>query len=118
MPAGARFFGWIRQLGVVRGRNRWVGGVASGLAERWRIDPVIVRGLVVVLTLFFGVGLLAYGLAWALLPESDGRIHAEEVGRGRWSTGMTGATVFTLLGLIGPGRGIVIGDHVGWWPRR
>jgi phage shock protein PspC (stress-responsive transcriptional regulator) len=115
MPAGTRFFGWIRQLGVVRGRNRWVGGVASGLAERWRIDPVIVRGLVVVLTLFFGVGLLAYGLAWALLPEADGRIHAEEVGRGHWSTGMTGATAFTLLGLIGPGRGIVVGDHDGWW---
>jgi phage shock protein PspC (stress-responsive transcriptional regulator) len=115
LPAGPRFFGWIRQLGVVRGRNRWIGGVASGLAERWRIDPVIVRGLVVVLTLFFGIGLLAYGLAWALLPEPNGRIHAEEVGRGRWSTGMTGASAFTLLGLVGPGRGLVFGDHDGWW---
>ncbi|WP_051389220.1 PspC domain-containing protein [Arthrobacter sp. 35W] len=113
---GAGFFGWLRGLGVRRGSERWIGGVASGLAERWGIDPVIVRGLIVLLSLFFGVGVLAYGLAWALLPEPDGRIHAEEALRGRWSTGMTGAVVFTALGLLGPGRGLVFGGNDGWFP--
>ncbi|WP_427015328.1 PspC domain-containing protein [Pseudarthrobacter sp. P1] len=113
---GSRFFTWLRSLGVRRGEERWIGGVASGLAERWGIDPVIVRGLVVVLSLFFGIGVLAYGLAWALLPEPDGRIHAEEAGHGRWSTGMTGAVVFTALGLASPGRGVVFGAHDGWFP--
>ncbi|POH74176.1 hypothetical protein CVS27_06300 [Arthrobacter glacialis] len=115
-PESARFFHWLRGLGVQRGPNRWVGGVCSGLATRWGIDPVIVRGLAVVLTLFFGVGLLAYGVAWALLPEPDGRIHVEEVARGRWSTGMTGASIVTFLGLVGPGQGLVWGDHDGWFP--
>ena len=91
-----------------------MGGVCSGLADKWGIDPVIVRGAAVVLTLFFGVGLLAYGVAWALLPEPDGRIHAEEVGRGNWSGGMTGATIVSILGMAGPG----FGGNDGWviWP--
>ncbi len=111
-----RFFTWLRSLGVRRGSRRWVGGVCSGLAEKWGIDPVIVRGLTVVLTLFFGIGLLAYGVAWALLPEPDGRIHAEQVGRGHWSTGMTGATVATLLGLGGPGQSVAWDGRGGWFP--
>lgn len=115
-PESAKFFNWLRGLGVQRGPNRWVGGVCSGLANRWGIDPVIVRGLAVVLTLFFGVGLLAYGVAWALLPEPDGRIHVEEVARGRWSAGMTGAAIVTFLGLVGPGRGLVWGDGDSWFP--
>ncbi|WP_074712844.1 PspC domain-containing protein [Arthrobacter alpinus] len=115
-PESAKFFQWLRGLGVQRGGNRWIGGVCSGLANKWGIDPVIVRGLAVVLTLFFGVGLLAYGVAWALLPEPDGRIHVEEVGRGRWSAGMTGATIVTLLGLLGPGQGFIFGGDDGWFP--
>lgn len=113
-PASARFFQWIRSLGVQRSGNRWVGGVCGGLAHKWGIDPVIVRGLAVVLTLFFGIGLLAYGAAWALLPEPDGRIHVEEVARGRWSTGMTGAAIATLFGLGGPGTGLFFGGEDGW----
>ncbi len=110
----ARFFQWLRGLGMPRSSNRWVGGVCGGLGMKWGIDPVIVRGLAVVLTLFFGIGLFAYGVAWALLPEPDGRIHVEEVARGRWSTGMTGAAIATLLGLGGPGSGLFLGDSDGW----
>lgn len=121
-PAGnhpadsAKFFQWLRGLGVQRGSSRWIGGVCSGLANKWGIDPVIVRGLAVVLTLFFGAGLLAYGVAWALLPEPDGRIHVEEVAHGSWSTGMTGAGVLTVLGLAGPGQGFIFGRNDGWFP--
>lgn len=117
-PSGsAKFFQWIRGLGIRRGPNRWVGGVCSGLGQKWGIDPVIVRGVTVVLTLFFGIGLLAYGIAWALLPEPDGRIHVEEVGRGHWSSGMTGAAIATMLGLGGSGRD-AFGPNNGWsfWP--
>ena len=112
----AKFFQWLRGLGIQRGSNRWVGGVCSGLANKWGFDPVIVRGLAVVLTLFFGVGLLAYGVTWALLPEPDGRIHVEEVGRGRWSTGMTGSAILTVLGFVGPGQGFIFGGDDGWFP--
>lgn len=114
----AKFFQWLRSLGIQRGSSRWVGGVCSGLANKWGIDPVIVRGLAVVLTLFFGIGLLAYGVAWALLPEPDGRIHVEEVARGHWSAGMTGAGIITLMGLGGSGSGVFQNGDGGWfiWP--
>ncbi|WP_343318438.1 PspC domain-containing protein [Arthrobacter sp. TMP15] len=114
--SSAKFFQWLRGLGVQRGSNRWVGGVCSGLANKWGIDPVIVRGLTVVLTLFFGVGLLAYGVAWALLPEPDGRIHVEQVSRGHWSTGMTGAALLTVLGFAGPGQGFLFDGYDSWFP--
>ena len=82
--AGAQpqnFFDWIRSQGIHRGRDRWIGGVASGIAQRLGVDPLIVRGVLIVLTLFAGIGVLLYGLAWALLPEPDGRIHVQEAAR-------------------------------------
>ncbi|WP_028265125.1 PspC domain-containing protein [Arthrobacter sp. MA-N2] len=99
------FFTWIRSQGISRGQDRWIGGVASGIAHRFGIDPLIVRGIFIVLTLFAGIGILLYGLAWALLPEPDGRIHAQEAGAGRWSAGMTGAVITTIVGLPSLGHG-------------
>ncbi|GAA3310531.1 PspC domain-containing protein [Arthrobacter ramosus] len=99
------FFNWIRSQGIRRGRDRWMGGVASGIAHRFGIDPLIVRGIFIVLTLFAGIGILLYGVAWALLPEPDGRIHAQEAGAGRWSAGMTGALITTIIGLPSLGHG-------------
>jgi phage shock protein PspC (stress-responsive transcriptional regulator) len=108
------FFPWIRSHGIYRGRDRWIGGVASGIAHRMGIDPLIVRGIFIVLTLFAGIGVLLYGLAWALLPEPDGRIHVQEAGAGRWSSGMTGALITTVLGLSGLGGGFWGWSHNGF----
>lgn len=107
-PAGAPgdFFSWIRSHGVYRSEDRWIGGVSGGIAYRLGVDPLIIRGVFIVLTIFAGVGVLLYGLAWALLPEPDGRIHAQEAGAGRWSSGMTGALIATILGLTGLGGGV------------
>lgn len=102
---GTDFFGWIRGHGIYRGEDRWIGGVSSGIAHRLGVDPVIIRGVFIVLTLFAGIGVLLYGLAWAFLPEPDGRIHVQEAGAGRWSSGMTGSLVATVLGLTGLGGG-------------
>lgn len=99
------FFDWIRNQGIRRGPDRWIGGVASGVAHRFGIDPLIVRGIFIVLALFAGVGVLLYGLAWALLPEPDGRIHVQEAAAGRWSGGMTGALATSIIGLPSLGRG-------------
>jgi phage shock protein PspC (stress-responsive transcriptional regulator) len=108
------FFPWIRSHGIYRGRDRWIGGVASGIAHRMGIDPLIVRGIFIVLTVFAGIGVLLYGLAWALLPEPDGRIHVQEAGAGRWSSGMTGALITTVLGLTGLGGGFWGWSHNGF----
>ncbi|WP_081737775.1 PspC domain-containing protein [Arthrobacter sp. H41] len=102
VPASNSFFSWLRSLGIVRAPDRWIGGVAGGLAARTGLDVVLVRGLLVILAVFGGIGVLLYGLAWALLPEPDGRIHTEQAGRGVWTGGMTGAALLSLMGLWRP----------------
>lgn len=44
------------------------GGVCSGIANYFDIDPVILRLIFVVLFLTFGMGLVAYIIAWIVIP--------------------------------------------------
>ncbi len=52
--------------------DRVLGGVCSGVARSLGVDPVLVRVIVVILTLFAGGGVLVYLAAWLLIPE-EGR---------------------------------------------
>ena len=95
-----RFFDSLRGSGLMRTNERWIAGVAGGVAHRFDLDPTLVRCVWVVLSLFAGVGLVLYGLAWALLPEeSDGRIHLEEALSGRFNAGLAGAIGMTIVGM-------------------
>ena len=100
MPSrGDRFFSWTAGLGLVRGEG-WLGGVAAGLAARLRIDPLIVRGILVVVGLFGLPVLVVYGLAWALLPDIDGRIPLQEALRGRFLSSQVGSALCIGVGLV------------------
>jgi phage shock protein PspC (stress-responsive transcriptional regulator) len=94
-----RFFNGIRGIGLRRSQHRVLAGVSAGIAERTGIDVTVVRVLTVVLAIFGGLGVLAYGLAWLFLPEPDGRIHAEQVLRGDVSAGAVGAIITSVLSL-------------------
>lgn len=49
---------------------KWIAGVCSGVARYAGIDVVLVRLLLVVLTvLSFGTGVLAYLVAWIVIPR-------------------------------------------------
>lgn len=98
-PSSDRFFSWLRGLGIVRGSDRWFAGVAGGIAAKAGIDPLIVRGIFVVLAILGGPGILLYLAGWLLLPDASGRIHLEEVLRGRASAGVI-VTVVILGALI------------------
>jgi phage shock protein PspC (stress-responsive transcriptional regulator) len=103
-PGVASFFDRIRAFGAVRpDEGRWAAGVASGLARRWGLDPILVRGAFVLAALFGGVGLLLYGLGWLFLPHPDGRIHAQEVLRGTVTAGFVGGVLCVLADLGGSG---------------
>jgi phage shock protein PspC (stress-responsive transcriptional regulator) len=98
------FFEAMRRIGVVRTPDRWIGGVAGGIAQRFGVDPLLVRGLFGVTVLFGGLGLVLYGLGWALLPEQvDGRIHLQETIHGQFHVGLLGAIALFLLG-VGSGN--------------
>nr|WP_315503609.1 PspC domain-containing protein [Actinomyces oris] len=103
-----RFFDSLRGSGLMRTNERWIAGVAGGVAYRFDLDPTLVRCAWVVLSLFAGVGLVLYGLAWALLPEeSDGRIHLEEALSGRFNAGLAGAIGMTIVGMSTFGSGFI-----------
>ena len=46
-----------------------VGGVCAGLAQRWKVDPNLLRISIVVLAFFGGLGLAAYGAGLLLMPR-------------------------------------------------
>ncbi len=48
--------------------DKILGGVCSGIASYFDIDPVIVRLIMVVLFLGAGIGFLAYIIAWIVIP--------------------------------------------------
>ena len=71
-------FSTLRGFGVRRNTDdRWLAGVCSGIADRLGIDPLIVRGALIVLLFVGGLGGLVYLIAWALLPDQNGKILAE-----------------------------------------
>lgn len=48
---------------------RVIGGVASGLAEYFSLDPVLMRVIFVVISLMHGIGILLYIILWIVIPE-------------------------------------------------
>ena len=55
---------------LIRSRdNKMLFGVCAGLADYLNVDPVIVRLLAVLLTLWNGVGLLIYFVLAIVMPE-------------------------------------------------
>jgi phage shock protein PspC (stress-responsive transcriptional regulator) len=53
--------------------DKVIGGVCSGIAHYFDIDPVIIRLVMVVLFLTAGIGFLAYLIAWAVIPVARSR---------------------------------------------
>ncbi len=80
-------------------RGRKIAGVAAGIANRYRIDPVLVRVGFAVAAVYGGAGVLMYLLGWLFLPEQDDEAAPIEAlfGKGRSSTS-SGFTI--LLGII------------------
>jgi len=103
----------MRGLGLTR-QPGWIGGVSSGIAARLGIDPLIVRGIFVVVAVLGGPALLLYAAAWLLLPDADDRIHLEEVFRGRVDSPIVGIGVIVLLSMLPITQGFWIAGAEYW----
>lgn len=102
-----RFFSWMRELGIPR-QPGWLGGVAAGIGGRLDVDPIIVRGIIVVVAVLGGPALLLYAAAWLLLPDREDRIQAEQLGRGRFDPALIGIGIMALLSFLPLNQGF-------WW---
>lgn len=55
---------------LYRSKNDKVfGGVCAGIGDYFNLDPVLVRLLWVIAALVMGAGILAYIIAWIIIPE-------------------------------------------------
>jgi len=50
--------------------DKKIAGVCGGIAEYFGVDPTLVRVIAVIFALFFGWGVVAYLLAWWIMPKS------------------------------------------------
>ncbi|MGB5952004.1 MAG: PspC domain-containing protein [Ornithinimicrobium sp.] len=121
------FFDVLRGFDVRRTPDRWIGGVAAGLAHRVGLDPLVIRAGFIVLGLFFGLGVALYVLAWALIPDATETTHLERgLREGKfasiaililavivllgtvpwWDGGSFGSAVFGLIVFAGIGYGL------------
>lgn len=86
-----------------------VAGVCAGVADRWHVDPLVVRMAAVLLALCAGVGAVLYGAAWALLPgkgEEHGPLQrklpaAQQVPLAVWIV-ITAAIAILVMAITGP----------------
>jgi phage shock protein PspC (stress-responsive transcriptional regulator) len=78
-----------------RGDDRVLGGVASGLADYFNVDPLLVRIGFVGLMVFNGLGLGLYLLAWLLVPtDTDNQSVVQRI------IGRIGGAGALVLGLV------------------
>jgi phage shock protein PspC (stress-responsive transcriptional regulator) len=84
-------------------RDRMIGGVAGGVAERLDVDPLIVRGAFVILAVAGGSGLVLYLLGWLLLPDEGGSdsIAGRALTTRSWDSRRTRDTTIAVLIALG-----------------
>jgi phage shock protein C len=71
---GARISGALPRKELVRPRhNRRIAGVCAGLAEYMSMDVTLMRLLWAIVAVMTGIfpGLIAYVVAWIIMPESN-----------------------------------------------
>ena len=95
-------------LRVPRGTDRVVAGVASGWANRWRVEPTVVRAAVALLTLAGGLGAVLYGVAAITSTDSvEGatppRLDAPDRWRRELAIGCATGAVLVVCRAIGLG---------------
>ena len=54
-----------------RSSNGMLGGVCEGIANYFGIDPTVVRVAWVVVSLFYGIGIILYIALWLIAPCDD-----------------------------------------------
>jgi phage shock protein C len=100
--------------------DRVIGGVCGGLGRYFGIDPILLRIVAVALALSGGFGVLAYVIAWIVIPEED----ADEAALAAPITAAGSRTAGAVVGaaLVVVGCLLLLGQALPWlsgdlvWP--
>lgn len=100
--------------------DKVLGGVCGGLAEYFNVDPTFIRIVAVLLVFAKGVGLLAYLIAWIIVPrqpvdesgavvESSGEKSPDKPSYSPWNKYIPGA-ILIIIGLF-----FILEQNYWWW---
>jgi len=59
----------VKRLYRAEKKDSVIGGVCAGIGNYFNIDPVLVRLIWVLITFAWGFGILAYFIAWLIIPR-------------------------------------------------
>lgn len=101
-------------------KDAMIGGVCGGVAEYLNIDSAIVRILFAVMMLAGGIGVLAYFLAWIIIPEAklgEGEFEYTASAHDRKTPELSSDKVRMMIGFgfIGLGVLFFINQFVPWF---
>lgn len=97
--------------------DRFIGGVAAGIANYFNLDPVLIRAAFVISIAFGGIGVLAYLILLALVPiDGDPNEPALSPTGGKRVWVIAGTIVLGLLATISIGAGGFGGWLFGFGP--
>ena len=85
--------------------DRWIGGVAGGLAQHFSVPAWIFRLAFLITALAGGLGIVAYALMWVFLPLDPDRAAAPEGSRAPTA----GWDLTGVLGILALGLGLLLG---------
>lgn len=90
----------LRNQPLRRTDDGYLGGVCAGLSHRWNISPILLRIAFFIACFFGGLGVIAYGVAWLLIPhDPDNHIELENAVEGRVSGGFAASIGVIAVGL-------------------
>jgi phage shock protein PspC (stress-responsive transcriptional regulator) len=91
-------------------KNSMIGGVCGGLGEYLNVDPTIMRLVAVLLIFADGIGLIAYIIAWIIIPrnpELEAEIVAPQKSELNW---LLPGLALIVIGLI-----FLLNNLVSWF---
>ncbi len=83
-----------------------IGGVCGGIAEYFEIDPTLVRLLAILIVFVGGVGIIAYIVAWIIIPQNpeevleQEQIYSSSEGHEDRNKHVWGGVILIMLGLF------------------
>jgi phage shock protein C len=92
-------------------RDRMLGGVCGGIARYLDVDPVLLRVAALALALSGGLGVLAYIVAWVVIPEAD----EDEPERSAPPAGRHTVAIAVGAALIGLGALLLLRQWIPWF---
>lgn len=94
--------------------DKVIGGVCGGLGRYFGVDPVWFRLGFVVFTLGAGSGILAYLIAWVVIPQESG--DEANTGQPAKPLGPEGSIIAGIV-LVGIGLVLLINQFAPWFSR-